>query len=211
MAVSRFGWSFDMNKLVLSALAGLSLLVGSAGQTQDIAQSPSQRSSLGPVHHKRLCDQPMTWRYKNPPPDVPGKYKDLMGLWTGAVFFVGGGSMCIAVAVSQVTASGDVDTVFAWNLGDSPATSEAVNTHSEGQANWWAKSTKAGGKGEEIVFSSTDPYHGLLYEYRFSLPKEYKMVGTLTGRQPDGTTAAVYTAVLTRNMFAPPLAAAGGE
>jgi hypothetical protein len=196
-----------MKKCALSALVGLALVTGSAGQAQDVAQSPS----LGPVHHKRLCDQPMAWQYKNPQHDVPDKYKDLMGLWTGAVYFAGGGSMCIAVAVSQVTASGDVVTAFAWNLGDSPATSEALNIHSQGQANWWAKGVKAGAKGEELVFSSKDPYHGLLYEYRFSFPKEDKMVGTLIGHKLDGTTASVYAAVLTRNTFAAPPAAAGGE
>ena len=200
-----------MKKCVLGALVSFALVAGSAGQAQDIAQSPAQSSSLGPVHHKRLCDQPIAWQYKAPPHDVPGKYKDLMGLWTGEVYFVGGGSMCIAVAVSQVTASADIDTVFTWNLGNSPSRNEAFNMHSQGQANWWAKGVNAGTKGEEIVFSSTDPYHGLLYEYRFSLPKQDKMVGTLTRHKSDGTTASIYTAVLTRNAFAAPLAAAGGE
>ena len=73
--------------MAISAKRILSLVASSAGQAQEIAQSPSLRSSLGPVHHKRLCDQPMTWQYKDPPHDVPDKYKDLMGLWTGEVYF----------------------------------------------------------------------------------------------------------------------------
>lgn len=200
-----------MKKSVLAALGGLALIAGTAGHAQPVAQSPSQGSSLGPVYHKRVCDRPMAWQYKKPASDVPDKYKNLMGLWTGEVNFVGGGSMCIAVAVSQVSASGDVDTVFAWNLGDSPATSEALNIHSQGEANWWAKSVRTDEKGEEIVFSSTDPYHGLLYEYRFSLPKKDRMAGALIGHKLDGTTASVWAAVLTRSMSAPPLVAATGE
>ena len=61
------------------------------------------------------------------------------------------------------------------------------------------------------MFSSTDPYHGLLYEYRFSLPKKDRMAGALIGHKLDGTTASVWAAVLTRSMSAPPLVAATGE
>ena len=200
-----------MKRRVLSSLSVLALVAGCSGQPQPVAQALTQDSSPGPVQHKRVCDQPMTWQYKDPANDVPDKYKDLKGLWTGDVDF-GGASMCIGIAVSEVTAAGDVNTVLVWNIGASPASNGDPNTHSEGKAtNWWAKDVKAGAKGEEIVFSSNEPYHGLMWEYRFSLPKTDKMVGALIAHKMDGTTASKFTAVLTRKTPAAPLVADSGK
>ena len=163
------------------------------------------------VHHKRVCDQPMAWQYKHPGNDVPDKYKGLMGLWKGEVYFATGGSMCIAVAVSDVTVTGDVDALFAWNLG-ATSSGEVMNLHSEGQASWWAKGIKAGPKGEEmVVFSSKDPYQGLMYEYQFSFPKNGEMVGALISTKLDGSSNSSDPATLTRSSSAPDLTAQAGK
>jgi hypothetical protein len=193
-----------MKKRLLSALSALTLVAGYSG----LATAGTPDVSPGPIQHQRVCDQPMTWQYKVPATDVPAKYIDLMGLWTGEVNFVGGGSMCIAVVVSEVSSSGDINTVFAWNLGNS-LSGEIFNVHSQGTVTWSAKSAKVGPKGEEmIVFSSNDPYHGLTYEYRFSFPRKDRMVGALISHKPNGTTTSSDAAVLTRNMPAAPSVAA---
>lgn len=195
-----------MKKRLLSALSVLTL--GYSG----LAAAADPGVPTAPVQHKqRVCDQSLTWQYKEPATDVPHRYKSLIGLWTGEVSFVGGGSMCIAVAVSQVSASGDVDTVFAWNLGNSPS-GEIYNVHSQGKVTWSAKAAKVGPKGEEmIVFSSNDPYQGLMYEYRFSLPQRDRMVGVLISHKLNGVTNSSDKAVLTRNTPAGPSVAAAGK
>jgi hypothetical protein len=196
---------------LLSILSVLALAAGCSVQQEPIAPSPPQELSLGSVQNKRVCDQPMAWQYKEPGNDVPDKYKSLMGLWTGEVDFVGGGSMCIGVAVSEVTAAGDVNAIFAWNLGAS-SSGELLNVHSQGAANWWAKGVKVGPKGEEmVVFSAKDPYRGLMYEYRFSLPRDGKMVGALIGNKLDGTTNSRDVAVLTRDTYPAALVAVTGK
>ena len=201
-----------MKKRLLRALSVLALVAGCSDRPESVAQSPSQDLSLGRVQHKRVCDQPMAWQYKEPVNDVPDKYKSLMGLWIGEVDFVSGGSMCIAVAISEVTASGDVNAIFAWNLGASSSAGDFVNIHSQGKANWWAKGVKVDRKGEEtVVFPARDPYNGLMREYRFSLPKKDKIIGALISNKLDGSTNSLDTAVLTRNTYPAPLVAAAGK
>ena len=79
-------------------------------------------------------------------------------------------------------------------------------------ANWAAKNLKVGPTGDEmVVFSSNDPYHGLIYEYRFSFPQKDRMVGALISRKLDGTTNSSDTAVLTRNTPAASSVAAAGK
>jgi hypothetical protein len=201
-----------MKNCLLSTLSAFAFVAACSDYPHPVAQSPSQESSLQPVQHRRVCDRPITWQYKDPAQDVPDKYKSLMGLWTGEVDFAGGGSMCIAVAVSEVKASGDVNAIFAWNLGASSSAGDLLNTHSQGTANWWAKGVKVGPKGEEmVVFSAKDPYNGLMYEYRFSFPKKDKMIGALISNKLDGTTNSRDMAVLTRNTYPAPLVAAAGK
>jgi hypothetical protein len=197
-----------MKNRLLSALSVLTLVTGYSG----LATAADPGVSTGAVQHQhRVCDRPLTWQYKDPANDVPDRYRSLMGLWTGEVSFVGGGSMCIAVVVSEVSASGDINTVFAWNLGNSPS-GEVYNVHSQGKVSWSAKAAKVGPKGEEmIVFSSNDPYQGLMYEYRFSLPQKDRMVGALISHKLNGTTKSSDKAVLTRNTPASPSVAAAGK
>jgi len=201
-----------MSKHVFLGLSALALVAGCSSHPQPVALSSSQDSAPGAIQHARVCDQPLTWQYKNPAGDVSDKYKGLVGLWTGEVDFVSGGSMCIAVAVSEVTASGDVNAVFAWNLGASSSIGELLNLHSQGKASWWAKGVKVGPKSEEmVVFSSKDPYNGLMYEYRFAFPKDGKMVGALIGNKLDGTTNSRDVAILTRSPYSPALVAEAGK
>ena len=197
-----------MKKRFLSALSILALFAGNSG----VANAGAPDGAAAPAQHKqRVCDRPLAWQYTDPAKDVPDRYKDLMGLWTGEVSFLAGGSMCIAVAISEVSASGDIKTTFAWNLGDSPS-GEVYNVHSQGKVTWWAKAEKSGPKGEEmIVFSSNEPYHGLKYEYRFSSPQKDRMVGSLISRKLNGTTNSSDTAVLTRNPTAAPSVATAGK
>jgi hypothetical protein len=192
------------------ALGVLALVAGCSDPTEP--STPAPGPSFAVVQHKRACDMQLDWQYKRPGNDVPDKYKSLMGLWTGEVDFLSGGSMCIAVAVSDVTATGDVNSVFAWNLGASPSVGEALNVHSEGKASWWAKGIKSGPKGEEmVVFSAKDPYQGLMYEYRFSFPKNGKMVGALISHKLDGSTNSSDLAILTRRSLSPELVAESGK
>lgn len=201
-----------MRKHLLSALSVFSLLTACSNRPEPVVQSPSQDQSLGQVHRTRVCDQPMAWQYKDSAHDVPDRYKSLIGLWTGEVDFTSGGSMCIAVAVAEVTPSGDVNAIFAWNLGGTSSSGEFLNTHSQGTANWWAKGIKVGPKDEEmVVFAAKDPFHGLMYEYRFSFPNNDKLIGSLIGSKRDGTTHSRDAAVLTRSTYPAPLVAAVGK
>lgn len=201
-----------MNKRLLAALTTLAFVAACSDNPRPVGQSSSNAASLGPVQHERVCDQPMAWQYKAPADEVPDKYKRLIGLWTGEVDFVSGGSMCIAVAVSEVHASGDIDALFSWNLGGPSSANEFINTHSQGTANWWAKGVKVDSKdGEMIVFSAKDPYNGLMYEYRFPFPNEGKMVGVLRSAKLNGSINSLDTAVLTRRPYPAPLVADAGK
>jgi hypothetical protein len=201
-----------MNKRLLAAFTALAFVAACSNYPGPVEQSPSETSSLGPVQHKRVCDQPMAWQYKAPADDVPDKYKRLVGLWTGEVDFISGGSMCIAVAVSEVNASGDINAIFSWNLGGPSSANEFLNTHSQGTANWWAKGIKVDPKAEEmVVFSSRDPYNGLMYQYRFPFPDKGKMVGALVSTQLNGSTNSSDTAILTRSPYPAPLVADVGK
>ena len=201
-----------MKNCLLSTLSALALVAACSNQPQPVAQSPSQDSSLIPLHRARVCDQSVTWQYKDPAQDVPDKYKSLIGLWTGEVDFAGGGSMCIAVAVAEVKASGDVNAIFAWNLGASSSAGDLLNTHSQGTANWWAKGVKVAPKGEEmVVFAAKDPYNGLMYEYHFSFPKDGKMAGALISNKLDGSTNSVDAALLARRPYPASFVAEAGK
>lgn len=201
-----------MKKRLFAALSVVGLVAACSIRPDPMVQSTSHDHSLGPVQRMRACDQAMAWQYKDTAQDVPDKYRSLIGLWTGEVGFTGGGSMCIAVAVAEVTASGDVNAIFAWNLGGSSSSGELLNVHSQGTANWWAKGIKMGPTDEEmVVFASKDPYRGVMYEYRFSFPNNDKLVGSLIGSKPDGTTHSRDTAVLTRSTHHVPQVAAAGK
>jgi hypothetical protein len=133
---------------------------------------------------RRLCDMPMKWSYTKPAPDVPAKYQRLLGLWTGTVNFVGSGEaahMCLAVAIDDVKADGQVGSTFAWNLGDGI---ESTNQVSVGTSPWSARTVVlAAGGPEQLVFGSITPFRGKWYRYVLDLP---------TAADPDTITGYLY-------------------
>jgi hypothetical protein len=151
-----------MKSLFLAVFAASALTACAAPQAQSL-DGPN-------VNHRRLCDIPMAWEYKTPQPDVPAKYQQLVGLWTGGVLFAGDdATMCIAVAVQEVKPDGKTDAMFNWNLGGTSST----NKVSQGQANWWAQTVVIfPDKGEQVVFASIKPYNGLWYRYVLNFPTE---------------------------------------
>ena len=140
--------------------------------------------SAASAESRRLCDTPMKWSYTKPEPDVPGKYARLLGLWTGAVTFVGSGKsthMCLAIAIHEVKADGQIGSTFAWHLGDG---NELANQVSFGTSTWWGHPVAlSAGKPDQLVFGSIAPYRGKWYRYVLDLP---------TDSDPDTITGLLY-------------------
>ena len=121
---------------------------------------------------RRLCDMPLTWSYVEPASEVPAKYQDLMGLWTGSTSFVGSSEstrMCIAIVINEVKVDGQARAMFSWNLGDG---NESANMVSQGSTpEWWGHTAVLyPEKGEQLVFAAIAPYRGRWYRYVLDFP-----------------------------------------
>jgi hypothetical protein len=147
---------------------------------------------------RRLCDRPMNWSYTSPAPDVPAKYQRLLGLWTGTVNFVGSSEashMCLAIAIHEVKADGQIGSTFAWNLGDGI---ESANQVSFGTSTWWGHPVAlAAGQPEQLVFGSIAPYRGKWYRYVLDFPTASDpntitgfLYGSMQGSASDPSLAA---------------------
>jgi hypothetical protein len=164
-----------MKKLLLATTALFMLGACSVVKDTPLAVSEDVKTHedskpIVPVNHVRVCDQNLDWSNKTVASDVPDRYKHLLGLWTGQVNFTGDGNayMCIAVAVQDVDVNGKTDSVFVWNLGDGPTSTNIV---SFGKANWPAEThVLFADKGEQIVFAGDAPYHGKWWRYVLNPP-----------------------------------------
>ena len=144
------------------------------------------------TYHRTECSIPMTFSFRPVEVGTPVKYSDLRGLWVGEVRFPGdSANMCIAVAIEKVKANGETESVFVWNLGTGPASTNKV---SSGSANWWAQTVVLfPGKGEQIVFAADRPHiDNRWYRYVLDFPtsdRPDKIIGyleaTLDGSATD--------------------------